>query len=116
MPDAAIAEIAKQAPYAAMFLIFTCINGWVLWRLIHNFNDRMDTTEVRHSKERETQEQRWIDRVASISMECHETQAQASEALERLATSNQGLATSMAGMTAKLDTAIQIASRSGHGA
>ena len=116
MPDAAIAEIAKQAPYAAMFLIFTAANGWFMWRLIHNFNDRMEVSEKRHSIEREAQENRWIDRVENISVDCHATQAQATVAIERLADSNQGVARSMAAMSAKLDTAIQIArSTNSHG-
>ena len=115
MPDAAIAEIAKQAPYAAMFLIFTAANAWFLWRLIQNFNGRMDGVERRHSEERQAQEDRWIDRVQHISIDCHATQAQATLAIEKLADSNQDVARSMTGMSAKIDTAIHIARSAGSG-
>lgn len=115
MPEEALTEIAKQAPYAAMFLIFTAANAWFLWRLIHNFNDRMDKTQARHSEEREAQEARWIERVQDISLDCHATQTQATVAIERLADSNQGVAKSMAAMSAKMDVAIQFVRSSGSG-
>ena len=107
MPDEALTEVAKQAPYAAAFLLLTIVYLMMLWKFILAANERMDSAEIRHSREREAQESRWLNRVGAISEDCHEAQERASLAITNLAAAEVQVATSMAGMNAKMDILVR---------
>jgi len=113
VPDDAMAAIARQAPYAAALLILSVGYCWTLWKFLESANKRMDQTEVRHSEDRQTQEERWLNRVQDISGECHEAQDRASLAIEKMATSSADMAKSMTALDSKLDTVIAIARQVG---
>jgi len=109
IPDDAIAEIARQAPYAAALLVLSIGYCFMLWKFIQAANERMDSTESRHSEDRKAQEDRWLNRVNDISGQCHEAQDRASKAIEKMASSSASMATSMSALDSKLDTVISIA-------
>jgi len=107
MPDDALLEIAKQAPYAAAFIGLTISYLLMIWKFIHLAVERIDAAEVRHARERELQEQRWLSRVSNIADDCHEAQGRASVAITNLAAAEAQVASSLAGMNAKMDILVR---------
>ncbi len=109
LPDEAVAEIARQAPYAAALLVLSVGYGFMLWKFIESANKRMDQTEVRHTNDRQTQEDRWMSRVQDISVDCHSAQDRASIAIERMSTSAHETSIAVVSLNTKLDTIVDLA-------
>ncbi len=104
-----MAAIARQAPYAAALLILSVGYAWMLWKFIEAANARMDRTESRHTQDRQAQEDRWLNRVQNISVECHDAQDRASIAIEKMAISTHETATAVVSLNTKLDTIVDLA-------
>ncbi len=96
--DDAVSTIAEEAPYIAAILILSAGHLWVLYKTIHA-----------HVRARESQEDRWIERVQVIAGDCHGAQDRASRAIEKLSESEKEIATSLSGLNVKVDTVISLA-------